>query len=231
MKKLVFIFALILSLILPINVSAKSYNFNWTCDNKVSQNDGTYKMVCHLYLTTDFEVNKIEGALILNNVELKEVKTSSDWNNDNNLDTDVSFTSVTAHKGSFLIANFIFTGNESDTECEASFAPRLVDKVSDNYVCAIIDDEYYGKNGEKTTEEKYYEECCNYTCAIVDNKYYFDNNGKSVSKEAFMEVCSTPNVDNPYTGVNSGYIFVPIGILSIIGILVFTKKNTKIYKI
>ena len=38
-------------------------------------------------------------------------------------------------------------------------------------------------------------------------------------------------VKNPQTGINYGYIILPIGIISIIAILKIAKKNTKIYKI
>jgi len=101
-----------------------------------------------------------------------------------------------------------------------------------NKVCAIVDDEYYGKNGEVVDEETYYEECCDYVCTVVDNKYYFDSNGKSVTYEEMLEDCSTTEtIVNPQTGIDYGYILLPIGIISIIGIIKFSKKNTKIYKI
>lgn len=232
MKKILLIIACLLTII-PSVASAKSYNFGgYYCDPKQDMGDGTFYMTCHILATTDFEVNHIEGELILRNVKLESIKTNSDWVNNNGLSSNVKFTSATSHKGSFAIADLIFTGNNSDTECEASFAPKVVDKETANYVCAIVDDEYYGKNGTKVTEEKYYEECCNYTCTVVDNKYYFDSKGKSVSYDKFMEDCSTTTtVTNPQTGINSGYIIIPIGIISIIAIIKFAKKNTKIYKI
>jgi len=230
---------------IPSYASAKSYNFGgYYCDSKQDLGDGTFYMTCHILATTDFDVNHIEGELILRNVKLESIKTNSDWVNNNGLSTSVKFTSETSHKGSFAVADLVFTGNTSDTECEASFAPKLIDKETENYVCAIVDNEYYGKNGSKVTEERYYEECCNYVCTVVDNKYYFNSQGKSVSYDKFMEDCSTttttetnnptpkdPVIKNPQTGFNYGYIILPLGIVSIIAIIKFTKKNTKIYKI
>ena len=54
-----------------------------------------------------------------------------------------------------------------------------------------------------------------------------------------MEDCSNTGgnvdpdepIDNPQTGINYGYIMLPIGIISIIVIIKVAKKNTKIYKI
>jgi hypothetical protein len=44
--------------------------------------------------------------------------------------------------------------------------------------------------------------------------------------------CSTTEtIVNPSTGIDYGYILLPIGIVSIIAIVKFAKKNTKIYKI
>lgn len=233
MKKLFLLILLVGSMFVVTNVSAKSYNFGgYYCDPKQDQGDGTFKLTCHIVATTDFEVNHIEGTLILKNVVLKDIKTSSDWVSNNGLSSNVSFKSATSHKGSFAIADLTFTGNLSDKECEASFMPNIVDKETDNYVCAIVDDKFYGKDGAVVTEEKYYEDCCNYVCTIVDNKYYFDNNGKSVTYDKFMDACSsTTIVESPQTGVNYGYIILPLGIISIIGIIRFSKKNSKIYKI
>jgi len=231
MKKILLIIACLLTII-PSVASAKSYNFNYYCDSKKDMGDGTFYMTCHILATTDFDVNHIEGELILKNVKLESIKTNSDWVNNNGLSSNVKFTAASSHKGSFAIADLIFTGNNSDTECEASFAPKIIDKETTNYVCAIVDDEYYGKNGTKVSEEKYYEECCNYTCTIVDNKFYFDSKGNSVSYDKFMDDCSTNTIiKNPQTGINYGYIVLPIGIISIIAIIKFAKKNSKIYKI
>lgn len=239
MKKVLLIIVCLLTMI-PSYASAKSYNFGgYYCDAKQDMGDGTFYMTCHILATTDFEINHVEGELILRNVKLESIKTSSDWVNNNGLSSNVSFTSNTSHKGSFAIADLVFTGKLSDTECEASFMPKLVDKETDNFVCAIVDDEYYGKDGTKVTEEKYYEDCCNYVCTVVDNKYYFNSKGKSVSYDKFMEDCSTtttvtnpePTIKNPQTGIDYGYIILPLGIVSIIGIIKFSKKNSKIYKI
>lgn len=232
MKKVLWILVMVLCII-PTNAFAKSYSFGgYNCEAKVPNGDGTFNMTCHIVATTDFEVNHIEGTLILKNVTLKSIKTSGDWKSLNGLSSNVSFKSTKSYIGSFSVADLLFTGNLSDTECEASFMPSLAEKTEvkeENKVCMILDNEYYGKSGKKVTEEKYYEECCNYTCTIIDNKYYFNSNGKSVSYEDFMKDCST--TDNPQTGINYGYIILPFGIISIIAIIKMAKKNTKIYKI
>lgn len=234
MKKIFLVLLSLAFIIIPSNVNAKSYSFGgYYCDAKSPNGDGTFNMTCHIVATTDFDVNHIEGTLILKNVTLKNITTSSDWVSNNGLSSNVSFTSATTHKGSFMVADLLFTGNLSDTECEASFMPTLAEKKEEpkeeNHVCMILNNEYYGKSGLKVTEEKYYEECCNYTCTVIDNKYYFDSNGKSVSYDKFLKDCST--TENPKTGINAGYIILPFGIISIIAIIKMAKKNTKIYKI
>lgn len=252
MKKILVILLCLTTIITPVKVHAKSYNFNsYYCDEKQDLGDGTFYMTCHILATTDFDVNHIEGTLILKNVQLESIKTSSDWVSNNGLSSDVSFTSSTSHSGSFSVADLVFTGDLNADECEASFMPTLVEEVvtnepeeeeSINKVCAIIDDEYYGAKGTQVTEEEYFEQCCNYVCSVVDNKYYFNSQGKSVSYDEFLDDCSTSEtienvesiettVANPQTGIDYGYIILPIGVLSIIAIIKFTKKNSKIYKI
>ena len=80
----------------------------------------------------------------------------------------------------------------------------------------------------------FYEECCNYVCTVVDNKYYFNSKGKSVSYDAMVDDCSTTEtevISNPTTGIDYGYILLPLGIGSMVAIAKYSKKNTKIYKI
>ena len=65
------------------------------------------------------------------------------------------------------------------------------------------------------------------------------NDDSKKNNEEFVEDCSNIDIvvdpdepiDNPQTGFNYGYIMIPIGIISIVAILKFAKKNTKIYKI
>ncbi len=237
MKKFLTILLCLGAVLIPNNASAKTYSFDgYYCDEKEDLGDGTFRLTCHLLATTDFEVNHVEGSLILKNVTLESIKTTSDWANENGLANDVSFTSDTSHSGSFSIADLIFTGNLSDTECEASFMPTLAEKITENFMCAIIDNEYYGKNGTHVTEEEYFEQCCDYVCSVVDNKYYFNSQGKSVSYDEFLNDCSTTetiesNVGIPQTGIDYGLIIIPIGIAAIVAIIKISKKNTKIYKI
>ena len=231
MKKLFTILLCLVAVLSPVMVSAKSYNFGgYYCDAKKDNGDGTFTLTCHIIATTDFEINHIKGTLVLKNVTLKSIKTSSDWTSNNGLSSEVDFTAKTTHKGSFSVADLIFTGKTSDTECEASFSPKVAELVTNNYACVMVDDKYYGKNGEIIDEKTYYEDCCNYTCTVVDNKYYFNKQGKSVTYDAMLEDCKTVEV-NPQTGIDYGYIMLPIGIVSMIAIIKFAKKNTKIYKI
>lgn len=237
MKKILSILILLTVLLLPNTVNAASYRFNYSCDAKQPLNDGTFYMTCHLLLNSDMELNHVKGSLQLKNVKLESIKTNSDWTNLNGLNSKVEFTSASTHKGSFSVADFIFTGNLSDTECEASFIAELAEKTPDKTptpvtkACAIVDDVYYGKNGNVVTEEKYYEECENYVCTVVNNKYYFNSNGKSVTYDEMLNDCSTHTVNNPQTGIDYGYIILPLGIISIIAIVRVSKKNQKIYKI
>lgn len=232
MKKIFALLLVLSCIVIPTSADAKSYNFGgYYCDSKQPLDDGTFYMTCHIVATTDFEVNHIKGKLILKNVKLEDIKTNSDWVSNNGLSSEVDFTSKKGHTGSFAIADLIFTGNLSNEECEASFEPLIAEKQEINKVCALIDNEYYGKDGMVVSEERYYEECCNYTCTVVDNKYYFDSDGNSVTYEEMLDDCKTTEIVNPQTGINYGYIILPLGILSIIAIIRFAKKNTKIYKI
>ena len=233
MKKVLVILLVLFSLVLPIKVEAKSYSFGgYYCDKKQAIDDKTFYLTCHIVASTDFPINHIKGNLILKNVTLVDIRTNGDWVNNNGTSLNVDFTAKTTHQGTFTVADLIYTGNLADTECEASFEPVIAEEVNLNPVCAIVDNEYFGKDGSKITEEKYYEDCCNYVCKVVNNKYYFDSKGKSVDYNTFINDCSNNNIpDSPQTGVDYGYIILPIGILSIIGIIRFTRKNSKIYKI
>lgn len=235
MKKIFSIVILLVILLTPGIAKADSYRFNYYCDSKQRLDDGTFYMSCHLLINSDMELNHVKGNLLLKNVKLESIKTSSDWKSLNGQNTNVEFKSSTPHSGSFSVADFIFTGNLSDKECEASFIAELAEKEKEptpsTKVCAIVDDVYYGKNGNTVTEEKYYEECENYICTVVNNKYYFNSKGQSVTYDEMMQDCSTHTVKNPSTGINSGYIMLPIGIISLVGIVIFSKKNQKIYKI
>jgi len=235
MKKILIIVGLLTCLLLPNTVNAASYRFNYSCDAKQPLGDGTFYMTCHLLINSDMDINHVKGSLQLKNVKLESVKTSSDWKSLNGLNNNVEFTSASTHKGSFSVADFVFTGNLSATECEASFIADLAEKKNEptpvTKACAVVDDIYYGKNGNVVTEEKYYEECENYVCTVVNNKYYFNSKGKSVTQDEMLNDCSTHTVSNPGTGIDYGYIILPLGIISIIAIVKFTKKNQKIYKI
>ena len=226
MKKLFTLLLCISVILMPIKAEAKSQKFNYYCDAKQSLDDKTFYMTCHINLETDFDINHVTGNLILKNVSLQDIRTKSDWTNSNGLNTTVDFKSSTSHKGTIEVADLVFTGNLADTECEASFEPLVVE--NNVQTCVIIDNEYYGKNGTKVTAEKYYEECYKYTCTVVDNTYYYNHEGKSVSYDEFLKDCS--EVETPATGINYGYIVLPLGIVSIIAITKIAKKNRKIYK-
>ena len=236
MKKVLGILLVLATIIMPYyHVEAKSYNFEgYYCDQKQPIDDKTFYMTCHIVVNTDFGVNHIEGNLVLKNVTLTDIRTNDDWVNNNGISTHDNFTANTNHQGTFTVADLIYTGNLADTECIAGFEPIIAEEIiPKTYTCAIIDNEYYGKDGSKITEEKFYEDCCDYVCTVVDNKYYFDNNGKSVDYDSFLKSCSTVEFvpDSPQTGIDYGYIILPLGIISIIGIVRYTKKNSKIYKI
>ncbi len=243
MKKIFTILLCLSTILIPIKAEASSYQYNYYCDSKEKLDDGTFYMTCHLILTTDFNVNHVAGQLILENVTLEQIKTNSDWVSNNGLSTNLDFKSKTTHSGTFTIADFTFTGDLSDTECTANFSPEVPELITTkptpdptpqeptNPSCEIVDGEYYDEDGNKITEEKYYEKCFNYVCTVVDDKYYYNSEGKSVSYDKFLEDCSTNVPETPETGINYGLIVLPLGLLSIIGITKFIKKNTKIYKI
>ena len=229
MKKFLTLVAILVAII-PCIANAKSYNFNgYYCDQKRAVGDGTFYMTCHIVATTDFDINHIKGTLILKNVKLESIRTNGNWQSVNGLSSNVEFTSSTNYNGSFAVADLVFTGNLNDKDCEASFMPNIAELT--NNACRIIDNIYYGKNGNTVSKVAYYEECSNYVCTVVDNEYYFDSKGKSVSYNEMLNDCSTTEIVNPQTGIDYGYIILPIGIISLLGMIKLGKKNTKIYKI
>lgn len=240
MKKIFMTILIIVAILAPVRVNAAIDFTGYYCDPKQDLGDGTFYMTCHIVVTSTEEINQVSGTLILTNVTLESIKTYDDWTSDNGLSSNVSFHANTGHSGTFTIADLVFTGDLSDEECEASFMPDHGSyEEPEVLVCAILDGVYYGENGTVVSEEEYYEQCCNYICTIVNDQYYFDSNGNSVTYEEFVEDCSNTDIDvdpdepidNPQTGINYGYIVVPIGIISIIVIIKVAKKNTKIYKI
>ena len=239
MRKLFLVFLMAIIIFAPVRVDAATGGVRYYCDSKQDLGDGTFYMTCHIEVTSSEEVNHIKGELTLVNVVLESVKTYDDWSNLNGVSTSVELKAESGHAGSFKVADLLFTGDLSDTECIANFAPEVPDyQEPESHVCMIVDGVYYGEGGSVVTEEEYYEQCCNYTCTIIDDKYYFDSNGNSVTYEEMLEDCGETDivvpeepVENPQTGINYGYIILPIGIIFIIAILKIAKKNTKIYKI
>ena len=240
MKKILFLFLMVVAVIMPVNVNAAVDFTGYYCDSKQDLGDGTFYMTCHIVVTSTEAVNQVKGQLILTNVTLESVKTYDDWTNNNGVSSSVSFSATSGHTGTYTVADLLFTGLLSAEECEASFMPdSAVYEEPESHVCMIVDGVYYGEGGNVVTEEEYYEQCCNYTCTIIDDKYYFDSNGNSVTYDEMIEDCSETDitvdpeepVDNPQTGIDYGYILIPIGIISIIAIVKISKKNTKIYKI
>ena len=239
MRKLFLVFLMAIIIFAPVRVNAAG-GINYYCDAKQDLGDGTFYMTCHIEVTSSEEVNHIKGELSLVNVVLESVKTYDDWTNLNGTSTSVELKAESGHKGSFKVVDLLFTGDLSAPECVANFIPEVPDyQEPESHVCMIVDGIYYGEGGSVVTEEEYYEQCCDYVCTIVDDKYYFDSNGNSVTYEEMLEDCGETDVvvdpeepiDNPQTGINYGYIILPIGIISIIAILKIAKKNTKIYKI
>ncbi len=234
MKKLFLLLFMLGVIVNPINTYATVDFTGYYCDSKKPLGDGTFYMTCHIAVDSTEDVKQVKGDLILTNVTLESIKTYDDWESLNGLSSHVEFVSSNGHIGTYTVAELLFTGDLSDEECEASFVPVYEETV--DRVCMIIDGTYYGENGTIVSEEKYYEECCDYVCTIVDDQYYFDSKGNSVTYEKMIEDCgdtvvSEEFVENPQTGINYGYIILPIGIISIIVILKIAKKNTKIYKI
>ena len=239
MKKLFLFLLTVIPVFAPFRVNAAT-NFNgYYCDPKQDLGDGTFYMTCHIVVSSDEALNQVTGSLILTNVTLESIKTHDDWTSNNGLSTSVEFTAQSGHSGTFTIADLVFTGDLSDEECEASFMPdTAIYEEPQDFVCMIVDDVYYGENGTVVTEEEYYEQCCNYTCTIIDDKYYFDSNGNSVTYEEMVEDCGETDIvvdpeepiDNPQTGINYGYILLPIGIVSIIAIIKIALVFTAITK-
>ena len=146
MRKILLVVLCVLTMVVPINVNA-AVDFNgYYCSSKHDLGDGTFYMTCYIVVTSDEEINQVDGSLILTNVNLESIKTYDDWTSNNGLSTEVSFTADTGHSGTFTIAELVYTGNMSDTECEASFMPNGASyEEPQNYVCMILDGIYYGE--------------------------------------------------------------------------------------
>ena len=63
---------------------------------------------------------------------------------------------------------------------------------------------------------------------VIDNEY-FDETGKIVDKNTWEEMCTIP--ENPTTGSESIIVVTIIGFITMLFIVIFTKKSNKIYKI
>ena len=101
-------------------------------------------------------------------------------------------------------------------------------KACGKYSCTIVDNEYYNSKGVVVSEKDYNKDCGKYSCVIVDNEYY-DESGNLVDKATWEEMCTIP--ENPTTGSESLIATAIIGLLTLIFIIIATKKNNKLYKI
>ena len=58
---------------MPINALA-AVNFNgYYCSSKHDLGDGTFYMTCYIVVTSDEEINQVNGTLILTNVNLESI--------------------------------------------------------------------------------------------------------------------------------------------------------------
>ena len=83
MKKLFLILLCLASIVMPQTVSAKNYQVNFDCEEKQALDDDTFYKVCHIIITSDFDINHVTGELILKNAQVSDIKTNSDWVNNN----------------------------------------------------------------------------------------------------------------------------------------------------
>ena len=96
------------------------------------------------------------------------------------------------------------------------------------YKCTIVDNEYFDPSGNIVSEKEYNKACGKYSCVIVDDEY-FDETGKKVDKETWEAICTIP--ENPKTGSGSIIFATILGAITLLFIVINTKKNNKLYKI
>lgn len=101
-------------------------------------------------------------------------------------------------------------------------------KACGKYSCTIVNNEYYNSEGKIVTEKEYNKDCGKYSCVIVDNEYY-DGTGNLIDKTTWEEMCTIP--ENPTTGSESIIAAAIIGVITLIFIIIATKKTNKLYKI
>ena len=87
----------------------------------------------------------------------------------------------------------------SNPVSESTF--NKVCKNIDTNKCQIVEDTYYGRNGNEVTEAEYKKQC---TCYEEDGKYYLTYGSTPVSESTFNEVCKKPN---PYKCQKVGDIY------------------------
>ncbi len=101
-------------------------------------------------------------------------------------------------------------------------------KLCGKYTCVMVDNEYYNSEGKVVTEKEYNKDCGKYSCVIIDDEYY-DETGKLVDKTTWEKLCTIP--ESPETGSESIIAAAVLGFITLLFIIIATKKNNKIYKI
>jgi len=228
MKKTIIFIAILITLILPISVSAGIKNTT-SCDDATIDSEGKHIRVCYIDIdvTDTTRLYKIEGKLTFNNSSLKSIEGLDSRltlisNNPDNL----KFESKSAIKNEKIrLAKVVIYIGLDGEECNTKWQPTeyginyscdIVDNeyydlngnLTDfdtydkqcNHYCEIIDDIYYGKDGNKVDEKTYDKQCNKHTCEIIDNEYY-DNSGNIVSEKEYNKDCGKYTcviVDNEY---------------------------------
>lgn len=209
MKRVIGLIVLAMMVVLPMKVNAALDFSGFTCDDKVTESDGSVTKTCYIIgkATNGSSISKFTGTLTLQNMSIKSITASNPWTNESN-GTSLLFTSPSnVSDSTFTIATIVFTVDNTAEKCAVQLIPCYDEngtygcgntvEVTESYVCKVVNGTYYGKDGSVVTADVYAEEC----------------------------------VSNPQTGNFVPYIVIVAGIALAVGTFTISRKNTKLYKI
>lgn len=209
MKRVIGLIVLAMMVVLPMSVNAALDFSGFTCDDKVTANDGSVTKTCYIIgkATNGSSISKFTATLTLQNMSIKSITASDPWTNESN-GTSLSFqASTNVSSSNFTIATIVFNVDNTAEKCAVQFIPCYDEEgtygcgntveVTESYVCKVVNGKYYGKNGNEVTADVYNTEC----------------------------------VSNPQTGNFVPYVLIIAGIALAVGVFTISRKNTKLYKL
>ncbi len=143
------------------------------CTMKIKSTDGTV-------------ITGFSGTFTLNNLTLESVNDLGTWTHTNE-ELKYKFVSSKPIKDETSdVIKITFKAVDKAQDCSATFKSEGME--SNPPKCQIVDDAYYGSNGEEVSKE-IYESQCNPKCKVENDKYY-DSTGKEVDKDTYNASCN-----------------------------------------